>query len=46
MADNGSDWNFQGSIDSRWNTNDLDQLYKVPGGAFEAVDSGPIIQPV
>jgi hypothetical protein len=46
LADNGGNWNFQGSIDSRWNTNDLDQIYKVPGGAFEAVDSGPIIQPV
>jgi hypothetical protein len=46
LADNGGNWNFQGTIDSRWDTNNLDQIYKVPGGAFEAVDSGPIIQPV
>jgi hypothetical protein len=43
VADNGSDWFFTGSQDSRWDTNNLDQLKAIPGSAFEAVDSGPIL---
>jgi len=43
LADNGSDWFFTGATDARWNDTDLNQLKTVPGNAFEAVSSGPII---
>ena len=42
VADNGSDWFISGATDSRWNDTDLDQLKRVPGAAFEVVDTGPI----
>ena len=42
VADNGSDWFVTGASDRRWNDGDLDQLKRVPGGAFEVVRSGPI----
>jgi len=38
LADNGSDWYFQGTRDSRWTNALLDQLKRVPASAFEAVD--------
>jgi len=44
LADNGSDWFFTGATDARWNDTDLNQLKTVPGSAFEAVASGPIIR--
>ena len=44
LADNGSDWFFTGATDPRWNDADLNQLKTVPGNAFEAVFSGPIIR--
>jgi hypothetical protein len=43
VADNGSSWYISGSTDPRWNDNDLNQLKAVPGGAFEAVETGPIL---
>jgi hypothetical protein len=43
VADNGSSWYITGAPDSRWNDEDLDQLKTVPGSAFEAVSSGPIL---
>jgi hypothetical protein len=42
VADNGSNWFFQGASDPRWDDNDLDQLKSVPGSAFEVVDTGPV----
>lgn len=39
LADNGSNWFFQGALDDRWDDNDIDQLKKIPGSAFEAVDT-------
>ena len=42
VADNGSPWFISGGTDSRWNDDDLAQLKKVPGTAFEFVDSGPL----
>lgn len=42
VADNGSSWYITGAPDPRWDDSDLDQLKRVPGSAFEAVDSGPI----
>lgn len=39
LADNGSDWYFQGTRDGRWRNRLLDQLKTVPASAFEAVDA-------
>jgi hypothetical protein len=38
LADNGSDWYFQGARDAHWRNQLLDQLKTVPASAFEAVD--------
>jgi hypothetical protein len=48
VADNGSNWYFQGEgtgnrPKSCWNDNELNQLKNVPGSAFEAVATGPIL---
>ncbi len=43
LADNGSPWYFQGATDPRWNDNVLDLLKSVPGSAFQAVETGPIL---
>jgi hypothetical protein len=45
VADNGSSWFISGARDARWNNEDLDQLKKVPGTAFEVVQSGPLVKP-
>ncbi len=42
VADNGSNWFFQGAPDPGWRDDDLDQLKSIPGTAFEVVDTGPI----
>ncbi len=39
VADNGSDWYFQGTIDDGWSSGLLDQLKQVPARAFVAVDA-------
>ncbi|HET9249486.1 MAG TPA: hypothetical protein VFP13_06050, partial [Actinomycetota bacterium] len=39
LADNGSDWYFQGTRDAHWRNHLLDQLKTVPASAFEAVDA-------
>jgi hypothetical protein len=38
VADNGSNWFFQGSMDTRWTYQQVDQLKQIPASAFEAVD--------
>ncbi|MFK8024085.1 MAG: hypothetical protein AB8G26_09010 [Ilumatobacter sp.] len=43
VADNGSNWFFQGAPHPGWNDADLDQLKSIPGTAFEVVDTGPIV---
>jgi hypothetical protein len=43
VADNGSNWFISGATDSHWNDDDLNQLKTVPGSAFEAVESGPVL---
>jgi hypothetical protein len=43
VADNGSSWYITGAPDPRWNDDDLEQLERVPGSAFEAVRTGPIL---
>ena len=46
VADNGSDWYFQGATDERWTDDLLDELKSVPAGAFVAVDeSGCRVSP-
>lgn len=44
VADNGSSWYMTGAPDPRWNDEDLDQLKRVPGAAFEAVQTGPVLR--
>ena len=39
LADNGSDWYFQGTVEEHWTNRLLDQLKTVPASAFEAVDA-------
>ena len=38
LADNGSNWFFQGTADTRWTDTEVDQLKQIPAGAFVAVD--------
>lgn len=42
VADNGSNWYFQGDTDPRWDDDDLSQLKGIPGSAFEVVQTGSI----
>jgi hypothetical protein len=42
VADNGSNWYISGAPDPRWDDDDLDQLKRVPGSAFEVVRPGPL----
>ena len=42
VADNGSDWFITGAADKRWDDDDLGQLKRVPGRAFEVVRTGRI----
>ena len=39
VADNGSDWYVSGVPDPRWSNDDLHSLGRVPGSAFEVVDT-------
>jgi hypothetical protein len=54
LADNGSNWFFQGVADSRWTATEVDQLKQIPASEFVAVDesclmvdpnSGQALQP-
>ena len=40
VADNGSDWYFQGTEDGRWSDSLLDQLKTIPASQFQAVSEG------
>jgi hypothetical protein len=42
VADIGSNWYIIGSPDPRCNDDDLDQLKRVPGSAFEVITPGPL----
>jgi hypothetical protein len=42
VADNGSSWYITGAPNPHWSDTDLRQLERVPGSAFEAVQSGQI----
>ena len=39
VADNGSNWFFQGESSRRWNNSNLNQIKEIPGSAFEVVRS-------
>lgn len=39
VADNGSNWYFQGATSRGWNDGELNQLKEIPGNAFEVVRS-------
>jgi hypothetical protein len=38
LADNGSNWFFQGTADTRWTDTEVDQLKQIPASDFVAVD--------
>jgi hypothetical protein len=42
VADNGSNWYVTGAPDTRWNDAALEDLKRIPGSAFEAVETGPV----
>jgi hypothetical protein len=44
VADNGSSWYITGAPDRRFNDDNLHTLGQVPGSAFEAVQSGPLVR--
>jgi hypothetical protein len=44
VADNGSPWYITGAPSPGWNEASLAELKQVPGSAFEAVETGPIIR--
>jgi len=39
VADNGSNWFFSGTSDRRWDDDNLNQLKRIPGSAFQVVRS-------
>src|SRR5439155_21824401 len=43
LADNGSNWLFQGSVDPRWSDQLITELKRIPAGAFEAVDASSLM---
>jgi hypothetical protein len=42
VADNGSDWYVSGAPDPHWSNDDLHTLGRVPGSAFEVVDTSSL----
>lgn len=42
LADNGSDFYFQGEAHSGWTEDDIEPLKEVPASAFEAIVPGPL----
>ncbi len=45
LADNGSNWFLSGAPDPRWSNDDLHSLHRVPGSAFEVVDTSTLPRP-
>jgi len=43
LADNGSNWYFQGTADARWTYTMVDQLKQIPASAFQAVDESCLV---
>ena len=44
VADNGSNWFFGGTSDRRWDDENLNQLKRIPGSAFEVVKSAAAVR--
>jgi hypothetical protein len=42
VADNGSNWYVSGAPDARWSNDQLHTLHRVPGSAFEVVDTSSL----
>jgi hypothetical protein len=45
LADNGSSWYVSGAPDARWSNDQLHTLGRVPGSAFEVVDTSRLPRP-
>jgi hypothetical protein len=45
LADNGSPWFLSGAPDARWSNEQLHTLDRVPGSAFEVVDTSKLPRP-
>ena len=45
LADNGSPWYVSGAPDPRWSNDQLHTLGRVPGSAFEVVDTAALPRP-
>jgi hypothetical protein len=43
VADNGSNWYFQGTAENGWPGDMLDELKSIPASAFEAIDFSPLM---
>jgi hypothetical protein len=43
VADNGSNWYFQGTADPRWTYDEVDQLKQIPASEFQAVDESSLM---
>ena len=43
VADNGSNWFFQGQVSGSWSDQLISELKRVPAGAFEAVDASSLM---
>jgi len=43
LADNGSNWYFQGTADTRWTATEVDQLKQIPASDFQAVDESTLM---
>jgi hypothetical protein len=45
LADNGSDWYVSGAPHPKWSNTELHTLHRVPGSAFEVVDTSRLPRP-
>ena len=45
VADNGSDWYVSGAPHAKWSNDQLHTLHRVPGSAFEVVDTSKLPRP-
>jgi hypothetical protein len=45
LADNGSSWYVSGAPDPRWSNTQLHTLDRIPGSAFEVVDTARLPRP-
>jgi hypothetical protein len=43
LADNGSDWYFQGAAETGWSDTMISELKTIPAGEFDAVDESSLI---